>query len=598
MPNKFDRPIRRVKRVIRFRGNLGKNDTSMIAWWYCGIYKNPVAESQPNVLVAFREIGTAGLGDEFILRRVPLTTLGQVRIGSIWKDQRCQSESVFDVGKFDVVVSKNTWRVVSFGDAVLQGKNSPYPFEIHPLQFERDKNWMIEFDLQSGGRLLVPCLEFFARCYGRSDELKRVLATYAWCGPDEVQKSRLYAPLDEAEEPGRWKVKLRRRMVNGDIVFLAHAKYDRYTETAAKKVYAQIESMHDPKGKTPGFIKIAPWFQGPAQLKVSGISFDNGRSFLALNILGCSDPQGVPLVRHRENSNLVNERADPSVGRDAWAGTPERQLVKPPEIVDLTGDGEPDHAAGAIEIHDPDFEILGDPRVIFDVRNEKAKSVAGPKSSGTGADQYSSGEPLGDGKGVGYASIHARPVLESHGTLRDVWDAMVFLQKKYPEKIEAAQWFTWESGFKTDPRPELIGLTEFDENAEEIDTQLRHWLYADVAAKRVRGILVARLVFQDKWVCIVEIERRPRMKKDKEGERKPSEESFKGLVCIPPSFDEFKKWLTSTLSSIRYVRGIVQSLEGRHIENCRAFSHSQSKTEQIAGEAAVLNALEKVNIRL
>ncbi|ALS60153.1 hypothetical protein [Pandoraea norimbergensis] len=570
----------------------------MIAWWYCGMYKNSTADSQPNVLVAFREMGPDGLGDEVTHRRVPLTALGQVRIGSIWKDQHCRSQAVFEEKKFDVVINSNTWRVVSFGAPQRHDNTTPYPFEIHPLQFERDKNWMIEFDLQSGGRLLVPCLEFFARCYGRSAELKRILATYPWCGPNDAHRSRLYAPLDEAEEPGRWKVKLRRRMVNGDIVFLAHAKYDRYTEAAARKVYAQIEATHDPKGKTPAFIKIAPWFQGPAQLKVSGISFDNGRSFLGLNIIGCSDPEGVPLVRDRENSSLVNEGADTGVGREAWAGTPERRLVKPPEIVDLTGEHEPDHSAGAVEIHDPDFEVLGEQRLIFDVRREKAESVAGPKSSGTGADEYSSGEPHGDGKGVGYASIHAKPVLESQGTLRDVWNAMLFLQKKYPEKIRAAQWFTWENGFKNDAEPQLIGLTEFDNDVEGIDTNLRHWLYADLPAGQVRGILVARLVFQDKWVCILEIQRRPRTKKDKDGERKPSEEAFKGLVCVPPSFDEFKKWLTSTLSSIRYVRGIVQSLQSKHIENCAAFAHSQSKDGQVAGEAAVRNALEKVNIRL
>ncbi|HBP5362306.1 MULTISPECIES: hypothetical protein [Pseudomonas aeruginosa group] len=596
MPIRLDRPIRRVSRVIRLKSNLGKNDTDMMAWWYCGIYKNPAADSQPHALVAFREIGMNGLGDEVILRRIPLTTLGQVRIGSIWKDQKCHSEAVFEVAKFDVMISNNTWRVVSFNDALQHSNAPPYPFEIHPLQFERDKNWMIEFDLQSGGKLLIPCLEFFARCYGRSAELKRVLATYPWNGPEDIHNSRLYAPLDDPEEPGRWKVKLRRRMTNGDIVFLAHAKYHRYTESAAKSIYAQIETQHDPMGRIPAFIKVAPWFQGPTQLKVSGISFDNGRSFLALQVIGCSNPQGVAILRDRENSNLVNEAADPGAS-EAWAGTPERRLAKPPEIVDLTSDEEPDHSTGPIEVQDPDFEELGEPRLIIDRRRQKAASTAGPKRPGAGAEQYSSGEPSGDGKGVGYASIHAKPVLESQGTLRDVWNAMLFLQKRHPEKIRKVQWFTWDTGFTGDPEPKLIGLTEFDKD-EDIETGIRNWLYADPAIEAVRGILVARLMLEDRWVCILEIQRRPRMKKDKDGERKPAEESFKGLVCIPPNMGQFKDWLTNTLSSIRYVKGIVQRLEGEHIENCAAFSHSRTKDEQVAGEAAVLNALEKVNVRL
>lgn len=598
MPIVFNRPVKRVGHVVRFKGNLGKNDTAMIAWWYCGIYKNSAADTQPSVLVAFRELLPDGLADEVVFRRVPLTALGQVRIGSIWKDQRCRSEAAFEIRRFDITISRGQWRIVSFDEAVRNGSNLPYPPDIHPLQYNSDKNWMIEFALESGGRLLIPCLEFFSRCYGRSQELKRVLATYPWCGPNEVHKSRLYAPLDEPEDPGRWKVKLRRRMVNGDVVFLAHAKYDPYTQSAVKKIYAQLESGHDANRKVPTFIKIAPWFLGPAQLKVSGISFENGKSFLGLNVLGCSDPQGVPLIRNRENSNLVKERADQENKGKAWAGIPERRLVKPPEIVDLTSDGDPDNSSGPIEIQDPDFEILGEPRVVIDIRHEKAKSSAGPKGDGTEASEYSSGEPSGTKRGVGSASINAKPVLESQGTLRDVWNAMLYLKQEYPEKILAVEWFTWEKGFQGDPEPQLIGLTEFREEEQETDTELKNWLYADVTAKTVRGILVARMVFQEKWVCIIEIQRRPRTKKDSDGERKPFEEPLQGLVCIPRNLGEFKTWLKQTLSSIRYVKGIVKKLDGQHIENCTAFVHSRSNSLQVAGEAAVRNALEKVNVQL
>ena len=596
MPIRLNHPIRPLSRVVRLESDLKVNDLKMMAWWYCGIYKNSAANSQPHILVAFREIGPEGLGDKIIHRRVPLTALGQVRIGSIWKNQECQSTATFELDKFDVMISKDTWRVVSFNEALLQGDLPPYPSDIHPLQYEGDKNWMIEFDLQSGGKLIIPCIEFFARCYGRSAELKRALATYPWCEPTDTHNSRIYAPLDEPEEPGQWKVKLRRRMVNGDIVFLAHAKYDPYTQAAAKSIYAQIETKHDPRGKFPAFIKVAPWFQGPAEIKVSGIRFDNGKSFLALQVNGCSSPQGALIIRDRENSNRVSEGAAPGA-REAWAGTPERGLVKPPEIVDLTSDEEPDHSTGSIEIEDDSFEELGEQRVVIDRRRGKAESKTREKKQGPSADKYSGGEPSGNGKAVGYASIHARPVLESQGALRDAWNAMLFLQKKYPDKIEKVQWFTWEGGFKSYPEPQLIGLNEFDKE-DDIKTDVRNWPYFDVASRRSRGILVTRLIFRDKWVCILEIQRRPRTKKDANGVSKESEESFKGLVCIPQNMDEFRKWLAATLDSIRYLKGIVQSLEGKHIENCMSFSHSHTKNEQVSGETAVLNALGKVKIRL
>lgn len=597
MPIDLNRPIRRKARVIRLENNLGDSDNKeLMVWWYCGIYKNPTANSQPHALVAFREITPEGLSDAVILRRLPLTTLGQVRIGSIWKNRRSQSEVVFESFKFNVVVHDESWRFVSFNDVWQKTiPNPPYPFEIYPLQFKGDKNWMIEFDLSSGGKLLIPCLEFFTRCYGRSAELKRILSTYPWCDPNTPVNSRLYAPLDESEESGKWKIKMRRRMVNGDIVFLANAKYNRYTESVAKHIYAQIETEHDPERKIPVFLKVAPWFQGDMQLKVSGISFDNGQSFLALQVNGCSNPGGALIIRDRENTNLT-EGTDLSPS-NAWSGMPERQIIKPPEIIDLTSNLEPDSGSGTVEIEDDDFEELGLPPVIIDRRREKSNSTTGMKSQSTSSDQYSSGEPAGTEKGVGYASIHAKPVLESKGTLRDVWTAMLYLHKKYPETIKKVQWFTWENSFSDESEPELIGLTEF-ESRDDVDMSTRKWLYSDTFTGEVRGILVARMALVDKWVCILEIQRRLRTKKDSNGEQMPSEESFKGLVCIPSSMSQFEDWLTHTLSEIRYKKGIVRHLEGKHIENCMSFAHSRFKNEQIAGEAAVLNALEKVGIQL
>jgi len=161
--------------------------------------------------------------------------------------------------------------------------------------------------------------------------------------------SRLYAPLDTPDEPGKWQVRLRRRLVNGDVIFLAHAKYDLFTKRAAKSIYAQIETNHDPKLVTQGFIRVSPWFQGPAEIKVEGIRLDNGKSFLALCVVGMSDPKGELVLRSRENSGDAENPAREG-GPVAWAGAPERVLLKYPDVVDLTGDLEPDHEAGAIEV--------------------------------------------------------------------------------------------------------------------------------------------------------------------------------------------------------------------------------------------------------
>ncbi len=59
-------------------------------------------------------------------------------------------------------------------------------------------------------------------------------------------KNRLYAPPDEPEEPGKWKVKLRKRLRNGDTTLLAHTKDDLYTVYRVKEIYSQIETQYQP----------------------------------------------------------------------------------------------------------------------------------------------------------------------------------------------------------------------------------------------------------------------------------------------------------------------------------------------------------------
>jgi len=575
-----------------------------MVWWYCGLYKNPKANSQPNVLVAFREQEDTGeLSNELIFRRIPLTALGQARVGTVWLNGICQQEAIYDTKTFDVDFSQGNWQITSFQLTTKTELTPPYPMSIYPLKYDQDRNWLIKLDLHTGGRLVIPCLEFFSRCYGRSGELKRVLATYPWRGTYGREDNRLYAPLDQPEENGKWKVKLKKRLVNGDVIFLAHAKYDRYTENKAKQIYAQIEAGYDPKDRFPTFIKVAPWFRGEAQIKVKGISFDEGKSFLALQIVGCSDPGGATIERNRENRNNALQPADPEDQGNAWAGVPERKTVRPPEIVDLTSDDEPDHNSGPIDIQDADFEVLGTPRRVIDFKNEQAKSSGGKKGSGLEADAYGTGEPHGDGKGIGHASIHARPVMESQGTLRDMWNALLQYHQAHPEQITAVEWFTFEAGYQTATEPKLIAVKEFSDAelaspwAPTVTTAILHWPYMDSTSKtELRGILVARVTVGNTYVHILEIQRRQRKKKGPDGTVKDSEESFKGFVFTMKKQNDVEEYLGEFISDVRYVKGIVQHLVSTCPGDAASFNHSVSNDDTFPCKSAVKNALEKVGI--
>lgn len=183
--------------------------------------------------------------------------------------------------------------------------------------------------------------------------------------------------------------------------------------------------------------------------------------------------------------------------------------------------------------------------------------------------------------------------------LRDMWVAMRRLKEDRPDLIQSVEWFTFERGFRTDAEPELVALQPFDDEAKtEVATEIRNWLYYDVAGKVPRGVLVARMTVAKKQVYIVEIQRRLRKKKDKDGSLKDSEEAFKGLVFMLDDQKRFGGWLRRLLLEIRHKKGVVQNLVGNCPGKAAAFKHVSASDEKVPCQAAVLNALEKAGVKV
>lgn len=593
---KLNFDIQKIARTVRLDALKGLEPNS-IAYWYCGIYKNQRNGWQPNVLVGFRNVQGGIISDVMDMRPIPIDTLGQVAIGTIWTECVCESIVNYDVSDFDLDFRDGKWSIVSAYDSIINHMRSPFPQSIHRLAIDMDKNLLIKFELRSGGQLLVPCLEFFSRCYGRSQELNRILATFPWMGSAEAHKSQLYAPLDEPEEPNKWKVKLRQRLVNGDTVFLAHAKYDPYTERAAKSIYGQIEGNYNPESRSPLFIQVPPWFQGPAEIRARGIWFNNKRSFLALRVIGSSDPDGIVITRDRDNSNK-KEGVAPEAYGEAWTGATKKGLVRPPDIVDLTGDLEPDRDARKVEVFDDDFLVMGVPRRIVDRQGKKVTRTSGVQRNGNSVSVYSSGCQHGSGKGVGQVSIHAKPVMETHGTLIDMWNAVRYLQIANKTIISDVEWFTFEDGYKSTALPGLIALDPREEfKGHNIPIETRHWPYSDVASSTARGILVIRLTIHGKHVHIIEIQRRPRTRLNGEGKSCVVEESFQGLIILFRDERGLTQKLTRLILDICYTRGIVKKIT-HTIDKAETFVHKRGGQEEVPCETTVRKALSKVGIKL
>ncbi|NYT61916.1 hypothetical protein H0A66_06215 [Alcaligenaceae bacterium] len=201
---------------------------------------------------------------------------------------------------------------------------------------------------------------------------------------------------------------------------------------------------------------------------------------------------------------------------------------------------------------------------------------------------FSSGDPHGSGQGVGYLFIHADLAIESHGKLRDMWNAMLFLKKDQPNLVQSVEWFNFDDGYRTDAEPRLIGLQPFDEK-DDVDGGTRSWPYMDPSTERVRGVLVARIVIQSKQVHIVEIQRRS---------QKKGEQSLTGLAFVLGDEAEFGPWLKQLLSDVRGVKGRFRKLVGKCPGTAYAFNHTPAKGEQVPCEAALLNALSRIGVDL
>ena len=559
---------------------------SLVVWWHGAITKNTRAQSVPLVVVFFKEIDELGnLASKFIKRPLAMTHLGFLRIGTVWKEGYCIAEIEHENEEFNVDFTRGTWKFVS--PSIHGGliKECDYP-----LRFQDDKNWLISFRIDGGKNVLIPCIEVFSRLYGRSQVIKRVLATFPW---DKVRSKIFSQDQVSLSGQGGWFVKLTRRMVNGDVILAAHIEYDNYTSEAAKEIYSQIENQTE-GGDKLAFVKIRPWFEGRAQVSLRGCWVNDGKTFLALRIQGCSDPKGDCITRDRDNTNQVDETTiDDGLG-SGWAGAGSRSMLRAQEIIDLTDAQEPDNGSETVELEEDEFEVIGTPRVVYDQKRGRLREKSGRPRSAEHLDTFSTGEAFSSGKGVGWASIHAPVVMESRGMLRDMWNAMLYAMRVYPELIQRVEWFTFDEDFCPALEPKLIPLQPFDEH-EPKDNDVRNWVYYDVQHQVPRGVLVARLTIGQRHVFVLEIQRRARTNED---ESKVSEEAFQGLVFLLRKSSDFEARLGSLLSDMRSVKGVVKRLEAGFQGEAHAFKHSASRDEKVPGEAALWNALGKVGVKM
>ena len=577
-------------------GNL--TDRRFMVWWYGVLSPNRSDKYQPKVTVLFREIDNEGiLLNNFQCKRVNVTSLGFMRIGTVWHDGKLVARASYTTKILDVNFSPAGWHYSSIGKNAISDERRLIPRDMYPI-FTGCPNamadsWLLHFstDDENTSSLLIPCMEFFSRCYGFSETVKRILVTLPWSAAER----RFFATPSEPlpSNPGTWAICLGRDMLDDDALFLAHLKYDSYARNQAKQIWSQAESM---SGTKPIFLKVSPWNQGLGNIRVAGINIQKTKTFLALNILGMSPPRSPNILYDRANTNKTEEADEDTINASAWtvAVRATRNLV--PEGLSLAEDESPDQGTGAVDLDESKWEWLGRSPVLIPIRRSHTQSTRDGKAiiSPSSDSVVSAGEPHGTGKGIRHASIHAPIRLESKGTPLDMWEAFRLLVQQYPDNLRDIGFFTFDADIQKGMRPFLIPF-QIPKKGSKGYT----WSIIDAKTGRQRGASVTWIRTSSGYVFIMEIERRIRATEKTDGTTEKLEESFSGLVFRLKNERELRRWVALVMETLPakdgvFSNGLLKCFPGL----AWTFRHVSSKNDTVPCESAARNALEKAGVTL
>ena len=527
---------------------------------YGGLSPNPRDRSQPLVRVVFRRVGADGVLGSYIRCPVALTALGQLRCGDVVDAGRRVRRYLFPQESFDVDFSPSGWR---FEPARNLAAFPPG----HWLEGLYPPGFMVVFDLAPTRTLWVPCLELFSRCYGASQEVNRVLATYPW--PEAVERLLPAPGLPSA--PERPIIRILSPFVEDDAFFLATLSHSAYAQRAAREIYSQLDVASPSQAASGVFLKVRPWFEGPAQLLVEGEWLPDARAFLVHRIVGGSRAPGPDPTVVRERDAPVTATSDASSPELGPPLSPRHAVSGP---VEMTADQPPGRGAGHAELPDDEFVVLGPTRVLtveYVERTRRARRL--PRGHAPAPDRYSTGDATGQDAGVGQARIDALAVRESDGLLLDMWNGLS-ASAGPASQLDCVEWYTFARGFQSAGSPELLRFP-LDPPPK---LGCRRWVWLDPKARPPRlrrGMLVLRCVVGGRVGYLAEIQRR----RDESGNER---ERFSGLVFTLRAERDLDGWLRGLLSDLRSARGVFAPLVGKCPGRAAVFQHPPLRSENFS----------------
>lgn len=564
---------------------LPDNDQKLRVLWYCGVKTNHSAPSEAKVTVCFQH---GFLNNDICFYDVGITHIGLLQIGTVWQRKRLIDnkpsfvEKVFTVSGQDKAWEiLNTWDrdedekpLIPQGSYALPDKKNCAPAKM--VKFTIDEN---------NNTLIIPCMEIFSRLYGRSIHVKKSLLNYPL---SQAENDLIYQDVQPSVE-GTWLVTVTKNCLNEDAVYLAHLKHDAVTKKRTSLIWNSLQVTHANSDNKTGFPSVPPWFSDTVNIKVKGIWLDQMKTrFLGLQILGCSDPIGPDIRLDRQNTNLSESNSN-------TGGTSvliKRSTIDATEIY-LTSEHEPGRSQESVQVLNPEFEIIGDPRDITRViRDHKETGKLMVFKTDVEVTSHSGGNEFGSKLHVQRVSIDT-PVIKIPPTFINVWHALnKLVNDQVLQSVSCIDIHGQPIG--SDETPGLIPLpTEGINRKTQENRELYNWVMLDdnQGGQTPRRVLLNKVTSLRGECFLMEIERRI----SRRGESVGSEsDSYKGLVVQFHPDQPVDSWFKKLLVALVQSKGVFKNA----LKDCDppaqvdTFKHVSEQKQDM--ERAVQNGLSKI----
>ncbi|MDP1666165.1 MAG: hypothetical protein Q8L79_13720 [Methylobacter sp.] len=568
--------------------DLPETNQEFLVWWYCGIKRNPLAPSEPKVVVAFK---TGAMKTETRFLDIGITHIGLLRIGTVWQNQQQIDEKPYEEQLFQVDCDDNGWEIVNSWAPLGNGNKAwLIPRNIYPLP-EREyyaQTNVVKFSVGGNSNaLVIPSMEIFSRLYGSSAHVKKTLINF----PMSSAINELIYPDIEIQLPDKWLVTVTKHCLNEDAVYLAHLKHDAIAYKRTDRIWHSLNETFANSQNKIGFPAVPPWFSGKAEIKVKGFWLDTTKTrFLGLQILGYSDPAGPDIYLDRENTNLSEIKT-----KAGGTSVLFKRTTSAIENIRLTSEVEPGRNQEVVRVLNPELEVIGDQREIIRVvrKNKEAGELRVIKTDvevtgHSGGDEYSSNLYIQT------VSIET-PQKIIPSTFMNVWTALnKLVVNQVVVSVTSVDIHGNVIGSELSPNLIDLPIDGLKRNTKE-ERGIYNWVFLDQKndSYRPRQVLLTRIKTSKAECYLMEIERRT----GQYGKKRGSEsDSYKGLVVQFDDNRSIGSWFEILLKELVLAKGVFDNALKKQSNSAKTvtFKHVSENKENM--EHAVLNGLRNIGL--